>query len=76
MAVEPIIAESARRHGVSDEDMLHAYAHPIRVFELDDGFTMVIGANHAAIIFEVGVVDGESAPVIVHAMKAREKFLR
>ena len=76
VAVEPIIAESARRHGVSDEDMLHAYAHPIRVFELDEGFTMVIGANHAAIIFEVGIVDGESAPVIVHAMKARQRLLR
>lgn len=47
-----------------------------QVFELDEGFTMVIGANHAAIIFEVGIVDGESAPVIIHAMKAREKYLR
>ena len=37
---------------------------------------MVIGANRAAIIYEIGVVDGQSAPVIVHAMKAREKFLR
>jgi hypothetical protein len=72
----PIIADSARKHGVSDDDMLHAYTHPIRVFELDEGFTMVIGANHAAIIFEIGVVDGVTAPVIVHAMRAREKFLR
>lgn len=72
----PIIAESARKHGVSDEDMLQAYANPFRVFELDEGFTMVIGANHAAIIFEVGVVDGAETPVIVHAMRAREKFLR
>ena len=76
MAVEPIIAESARKHGVSDQDMLHAYANPIRVFELDAGFTMVIGANRAAIIFEIGVVDGVLAPVIVHAMRARDKFLR
>jgi hypothetical protein len=76
MGVEPVIAESARKHGVSDEDMLHAYAHPLRVFELDEGFTMVIGANRAAIIYEVGVVDGVAAPVIVHAMKAREKYLR
>lgn len=76
MAIEPIIAPSARKHGVSDEDMLHAYHHPIRVFELPEGFTMIIGANHAAIILEVGVVEGDSAPVIVHAMKAREKFLR
>ena len=56
--------------------MLQAYANPFRVFELDDGFTMLIGANHAAVIFEVGVVDGVETPVIVHAMRAREKFLR
>ena len=54
MGDDPIIAESARKHGVSDEDILHAYANPIRVFDLDEGFTMVI----------------------VHAMRAREKFLR
>jgi len=46
------------------------------VFDLDDGFTMVIGANRTAIIFEVGVVEGVTASVIVHAMRAREKFLR
>ena len=46
------------------------------MFELDEGFTMVIGANQAAIIFQIGVVDGVEAPVIVHAMRAREKFLR
>jgi len=68
--------KSARKHGVSDEDILHAYANPIRVFDLDEGFTMVIGANLAAIIYEIGVVDGVSAAVIVHAMRAREKFLR
>ena len=74
--VVPIIAESARKHGVSDKDMLHAYAHPIRVYDLDDGLTMVIGANHAAIVYEIGVVEGTVAPVIVHAMKARDKFMR
>jgi hypothetical protein len=36
----------------------------------------IIGANHAAIIYEIGVVDGLPAPVAVHAMKARDKFLR
>ncbi len=72
MSAAPVIAASARKHGVSDADMLHAYANPVRVFELDDGFTMLIGANHAAIVFEVGVVDGTSTPVIVHAMRARK----
>jgi hypothetical protein len=42
---------------------------------------MVIGANLSAIIYEIGVVDGVvvdgvSAAVIVHAMRARERFLR
>jgi hypothetical protein len=37
---------------------------------------MIIGANRAAIIYEIGVVDGVLAPVVVHAMKARDKFLR
>ena len=73
---DPVIADSARKHGMSDDDILHAYANPIRIFELDDGFTMIIGANRAAIIYEIGVVDGVQAPVIVHAMRAREKFLR
>ena len=73
---EPIIAVSARKHGVTDEDMLHAYRNPIRLFELDEGLTMIIGANSTAIVFEVGVVQGLTAPVIIHAMRAREKFLR
>ena len=38
-----------------------AYADPIRVFDLDEGFTMVIGANLAAIIYEIGAVDGVPA---------------
>ena len=76
MGGDPIIAESARKHGVSDQDILHAYANPIRVFDLGEGFTMVIGANLAAIIYEIGVVDGVTVSVIVHAMRAREKFLR
>lgn len=76
MAVELLIAASAYKHGVSAEDIRHAYAHPIRVFEIDDEFTMIIGANQAAIIYEVGVIDGVAAAVVVHAMRARDKFLR
>ncbi len=37
---------------------------------------MMIGANAAAIILEVGFVQAETAVVIVHAMRARERFLR
>jgi hypothetical protein len=37
---------------------------------------MIVGPNAAAVFLEVGCVDGASAVVIVHAMRAREKFLR
>ncbi len=73
---EPVIASSAFKRGLSEEEVLHAYRNPIRVWDLGDGFTMMIGANAAAIILEVGYVQGQSALVIVHAMPAREKFLR
>lgn len=51
---EPIIAPSAYRHGLSREDILHAYRNPLRIWDLGDGFTMMIGPNQAALILEVG----------------------
>jgi len=73
---DPILAQSALKHGLGEEEILHAYRNPIRVWDLGEGFTMMIGANAAAIIMEVGYIHGETAVVIVHAMAAREKFLR
>jgi hypothetical protein len=74
--VDPVVLASARKHGISDDDMLHAYRHPIRVFELDD-LTMVIGGDHAGRPIEVGVVrSDEGVEFVVHAMAARPKFLR
>jgi hypothetical protein len=73
---EPIIATSAFKHGLGRDEILHAYRNPIRVWDLGEGFTMMIGANHAAIVLEIGYVEGDTATVIVHAMRARQKFLR
>ena len=73
---DPIIAPSALKHGLDESDILHAYRNPVRVWDLGDGFTMIVGPNQAAIFLEVGYVDGEQTQVIVHAMVAREKFLR
>ncbi len=67
--------DSARKHGVDDPDMLHAYRYPDRVFELG-GLTMLVGADEAGRLVEVGTAVGERVPFIVHAMRAREQFLR
>jgi len=73
--VDPVILESARKHGVFDEDIVHAYQHPIRVLGLDD-LTMLIGADRSGRLLEVGLSTGEGIDFIVHAMPARPKFIR
>ncbi|HVA43165.1 MAG TPA: hypothetical protein VNF50_06765 [Acidimicrobiales bacterium] len=73
---EPLIAPSAQRHGVDRGTILHAFNNPIRSADLDEGMTMFVGPDHAGNLYEIGVVDGEDGPVIVHAMPARPNYLR
>lgn len=72
--MDPVILDSARKHGIADDDMLHAYRNPIRVFDLDD-LTMLIGSDGSARLLEIGVADAEGIEFIIHAMPARAKFL-
>ena len=74
--MEPLIAASARKHGVSDNVILHAFNNPIRAEDLDEGLTMLVGPDHTGNLYEVGVVESGDGPVIVHAMPARPKYLR
>lgn len=73
--MDPVVVASARKHGVSDTDMLHAYRNPIRVFDLD-ALVMLIGADETGRLLEVGVATAEGVEFIVHAMPARPQFLR
>lgn len=56
------IADSARKHGVPDEDITHAVRNPIRLV--------------AGCFLEVVVLDDDpdEEPVIIHAMALRPKF--
>lgn len=72
--MDPVILASARKHGVDDDDILHAYRNPIRAFEVDD-MMMLIGADNAGRILEVGVATAEGIDFVVHAMAARPRFL-
>jgi len=73
--MDPVVLASARKHGISDNDMLRAYRNPIRVFQRDK-LVMLIGADESGRLLEIGVVTGESVDFIVHAMEARPRFLR
>jgi len=73
--VEPVIIASARKHGVLDDDILHAYRHPTRVLQLDD-LVMLIGPGQSGQLLEIGVSRAEGIDFIIHAMPARAKFIR
>ena len=71
------IEASARKHGVSDENMLHAVRHHWRAFETDDpAVTLLIGPDSHGRPLEVGVVTDEAGAAVIHAMSARAKFLK
>ncbi|MFT3874647.1 MAG: hypothetical protein QM714_18695 [Nocardioides sp.] len=74
---EPVIVESAHRHGLADADMLHALRFAIVDVRQDDDMVMFIGPDRAGNLIEVGVVTWHGILAIVHAMSpAREKYLK
>lgn len=76
--MEPIILASGRKHGVPDEDILHAYRNPVRIIEQPEGVTLVVGPARDASLLEVGLVEAEDVDglFVIHAMPARDKYLR
>ncbi len=69
------IADSARKHGVRDEDIDHVVRNPLRVIA-GEGRDLVIGADRSGRLLEVVVLDDDpdEEPVIIHAMELRPKF--
>ena len=71
------IGEPARKHGVADADIVHAWRCAIRRLEMGEGFTMLIGPDSAGRMLEIGVLDlDDEDPVAIHAMPLRPKFRR
>jgi len=75
-SMDPVVARSAYKHGYQHADIIHAFTLPIRSELLDDGLVMLVGPDRAANLLEVGFVETDEGPVIVHAMLARPKYLR
>jgi hypothetical protein len=75
-AEAPIVLQSAARHGIAEVDSLHAWAFAVDTYDLGEGLVMYIGPDRAGNLLEVGVVDWHDELAIVHAMRARPRFLR
>lgn len=74
---EPVILEPAFRHGVAEEDMLHALRFELHHVVQEDGMVMFVGPDRQGVLIEVGVLEWFGIFAIAHAMRpAREKYLR
>jgi hypothetical protein len=71
------IGEPERKHGLTDEDLLHAVRPAMRRVVIDEDLTMLIGPAFDGALREIGVldIDGDD-PVVIHAMPLRQKFYR
>lgn len=73
------IHDSATRHGVADEDMLHAIEHSLVVDDLgeDPDRWLVLGPDPAGNLLELVVlITTGGDEVIIHAMSMRPKYRR
>lgn len=74
---EPLVLESAHRHGVATDAMLHALRFATHRFTQDDGLTMFNGPDRGGTPVEVGVVHWHDGVAVIHAMRpARPKYMR
>lgn len=73
--MEPDIRPAARKHGISDADILHAYRNAFDAYETDDK-VMIVGGDRSGRPLELMVRLRGPVPEIFHAMPARPRFLR
>ena len=69
--MKPGILASARKHGIPDEDPLHALRNAI-IEVLDDDIVMIIGPNRHGNLIEIAMIKSGNKYLIIHAMQARE----
>lgn len=69
------IADSARKHGITDADIWHAYNVSFRVINQADDRDLIIGADRTGRLLEL-VVLYDDEPAVIHAMELRRSFYR
>lgn len=73
------IHRSARRHGVSDDDIEHVCVHPLVVVDLepdsDPPKVLAIGPDRSGRLLEVILLDlADDRQLVIHAMDLRPIF--
>ena len=72
------ILPSGRKHGVSDDDIRHAFENALAAITVPDrpDFTMIIGPDQSAHFLEIRVLASAHDDYVIHAMQARLKYTK
>ena len=72
------IRASAHKHGVFDDDIRHAINNAIGSITRPDqpDFTMLIGPDSKSALIEVGILETDDQDYVIHAMPARDRYLK
>ena len=69
------IYQSARKHGVSDDDIEHAVELALVAADQDDGKVLYLGPDQAGNLLEVvAVARADGTEVVIHAMPMRHMY--
>ena len=69
------IYASARKHGIGDDDILHAVDQALVAGEQDDGKVLYIGPDRAGNLLEVvSIARDDGTEIVIHAMKIRRTY--
>lgn len=76
VAVE--ILQSARKHGISDDDIRHGFDNAVAAITAPDqpDFTMIVGADSNGQLLEIGVLAADDNDYVIHAMQARTRYVK
>lgn len=71
------VTDSARKHGIADDDILHAWEHALRTIETEqygEERLIVIGSDRHGTLLELVAVPADKPTRIIHADRLRPKF--
>lgn len=71
------VTDSAFKHGIAEEDILHAYKNAVRLVEFEqygEDRLIVIGPDRGGNWLELVAMPADDADRIIHADRLRPKF--
>jgi hypothetical protein len=72
------VGDSARKHGIADADILHAWENALRIVPQEYDYEtrlLILGPARDGALLELVVVEADQPNRVIHADRMRPKFL-